>query len=78
MKPIDEVQLTAYALGEGSAAERQQIEERIKTDPAQQAAVAEIRALAARLEADLANEPAFSLTDEARLLATMRDAGVGG
>ena len=67
MKPtIDEVQLTAYALGEGSAAERQQIEERLTTDPAQQAAVAEIRALAARLEADLANEPAFSLTDAQR------------
>ena len=66
MKPIDEVQLTAYALGEGSASERQQIEEQLQANPAQQAAVAEIRALAARLEADLANEPAFSLTDAQR------------
>ncbi|NCA83262.1 MAG: VWA domain-containing protein [Opitutae bacterium] len=66
MKPIDEVQLTAYALGEGSAAVRQQIEEQLQANPAAQAAVAEIQALAAQLEADLANEPAFSLTDAQR------------
>ena len=67
MKPaIDEVQLTAYALGEGSPAERRAIEEQLKANPALQAAVDEIRALAARLESELKDEPAPALTDAQR------------
>ncbi len=66
MKPIDEVQLTAYALGELSTAERAEIEARLQAHPEQQAAVDEIRALAARLEAELKNEPDVALTDEQR------------
>lgn len=66
MNPIDEVKLTAYALGEGSAEERRQIETQLRDRPAQQAVVAEIQALAAQLEAELINEPALSLSDEQR------------
>ena len=53
MKPIDEIKLTAYALGEGSAAERAEIEARLQANPAQQAVVDDIRALAAQLETEL-------------------------
>ena len=66
MNPIDEVKLTAYALGELSPAERQQIEAQLRANPAQQAAVDEIRALAARLETELKNEPEIALTVEQR------------
>ena len=53
MKPTDDIQLTAYALGELSAAERAEIEARLPSDPAARAAVEEIRALAAQLETEL-------------------------
>ena len=67
MKPtIDEIQLTAYALGEGSASQRRQIEAQLQTDPAAQATVAQIRALAAQLETDLRHEPDIALTDAQR------------
>ncbi len=66
MKPIDEIKLTAYALGELAAPERREIEEQLKAVPAQQAVVEEIRAIAARLEAELKNEPEIALTDEQR------------
>lgn len=66
MNPIDEVKLTAYALGEGSAEERRQIEAQLQDNPAQQAAVAEIQALAAQLEAELKTESGLSLSDEQR------------
>lgn len=66
MKPIDEVKLTAYALGEGSPAERAEMEARLRADPAAQAAVDEIRALAARFETELKHEPAPALTDDQR------------
>ena len=62
MNPIDEIKLTAYALGEGSAADRAEIEARLRTDPAAQAAVDEIRALAAQLETELKGEPAPART----------------
>lgn len=78
MKPIDDIQLTAYALGEGSPAERQQIEEQLRTRPDQQTAVEEIRALAARLETELRQEPEIALTDAQRqavLAAPARPAG---
>ena len=52
MKPSDEVQLTAYALGEGTPAERAAVAARLRTDPAAQAAVDDIRALAAQLETE--------------------------
>lgn len=67
MKPtIDEIKLTAYALGEGSPSERRQIEAQLPSDPAAQAAVAQIRALAAQLESDLKHEPEITLTDAQR------------
>ena len=66
MKPIDEIQLTAYALGEGSAAERAEIEAQLRAAPAAQAAVDGIRALAAQLETELKNEPGIALTDDQR------------
>ena len=66
MNTIDEVQLTAYALGELSASERRLIQEQLQSNPAQQAAVAEIQALAARLEAELRNEPDLALSGEQR------------
>ena len=66
MKPIDEIKLTAYALGEGSAAERAEIEARLQANPAQQAVVDDIRALAAQLETELKGEPAPALTDDQR------------
>ena len=66
MKPIDDIQLTAYALGELSDAERADIEARLRTDPAAQAAVDDIRALAARLETELKSESAPALTDDQR------------
>ena len=66
MNPIDEIKLTAYALGEGSAADRAEIEARLRTDPAAQAAVDDIRALAAQLETELKGEPAPALTDDQR------------
>ncbi len=66
MKPIDEIQLTAYALGELSAAERAEIEARLPSDPAARAAVEEIRALAAQLETELKDVPDVSLTDDQR------------
>jgi len=66
MKPIDNIQLTAYALGELSAEERQQVEEQLKDNPEQQAAVAEIQALAGQLESELKAEPAPELTTEQR------------
>ena len=78
MKPIDEIKLTAYALGELSAAERADVEARLRRDPAAQAAVDDIRALAARLETELKNEPAPALTDDQRrriLKAPAQDAG---
>ena len=66
MKPIDEVKLTAYALGELPAAERAAIEARLRTDPAAQATVDDIRALAAQLASELKNEPGIALTDDQR------------
>ena len=66
MKPIDEVQLTAYALGELSAAERAGIEAWLRDHPEQRAAVEDIRALAGQLAADLQHEPELALTDEQR------------
>lgn len=53
----EDAQLTAYALGELDGEERAAIEARLRDDAAAQAAVAEIRATAARLDAALANEP---------------------
>ncbi len=78
MKPIDDIQLTAYALGEGSPAERAAVEARLRTDPAAQAAVDDVRALAARLETELKNEPGIDLTDDQRrriLQTPVRPAG---
>lgn len=66
MKPSDEVQLTAYALGEGTPAERAAVAARLRTDPAAQAAVQEIRAFAAQLATELQGEPDISLTDDQR------------
>ena len=66
MKPIDEVKLTAYALGEGSAAERAEIEAQLQANPAQQAAVDDLRAFAAQLASELKNEPGITLTDDQR------------
>jgi len=66
MNPIDEIKLTAYALGELSAEERRQIEVQLKDSPAQQAAVDEIQSLGAQLEAELKSEPAPELSKEQR------------
>jgi Ca-activated chloride channel family protein len=66
MKPRDEVQLTAYALGEGSPAERAAVEARLRSNPAAQAAVDDVRALAARLATELQGEPDIGLTDDQR------------
>ena len=66
MKPRDEVQLTAYALGEGTPAERAAVAARLRTDPAAQAAVEEIRTFAAQLATELQGEPDISLTDDQR------------
>jgi Ca-activated chloride channel family protein len=52
----DDPKLTAYALGELSGEERAAVETLLKNDPAAQAAVEEIRALAAQLEGALAQE----------------------
>ncbi|MDF9826879.1 Ca-activated chloride channel family protein [Ereboglobus sp. PH5-10] len=54
----DDPRLTAYALGEMDAAERAVFETEIAGNPAAQAAVAEIRALAGQLETVFAAEPA--------------------
>ena len=78
MKPRDEVQLTAYALGEGTPAERAAVEARLRTDPAARAAVDGIRALAAQLATELQGEPEIDLTDDQRRLireASVRPAG---
>lgn len=78
MKPSDDIQLTAYALGEGSPAERAAVEARLRTDPAAQAAVDGIRALAAQLATELQGEPEIDLTDDQRRLiqqASARPAG---
>jgi Ca-activated chloride channel family protein len=53
----DDPQLTAYALGELDETERQQVEARLRDDPAARATVETIRATAAQLEAALASEP---------------------
>ena len=67
MKPIlDDVELTAYALGEGSPAQRRRIERELQAHPERRADVDAIRALAARLETELANEPSIALTDSQR------------
>lgn len=66
MKPTADIQLTAYALGEGTPAERAAVEARLRTDPAAQAAVDEIRALAAQLATELQAEPGIGLTDDQR------------
>ena len=66
MKPTADIQLTAYALGEGTPAERAAVEARLRTDPAAQAAVQEIRALAAQLATELQAEPEIGLTDDQR------------
>ncbi len=66
MNPINEVQLTAYALGEGFPEERRQIEEQLRDHPEQQAEIDAIRALAANLEAELAREPDIALTPAQR------------
>ena len=66
MKPRDEVQLTAYALGEGTPAERAAVEARLRTDPAARAAVEEIRAFAAQLATELQAGPEIALTDDQR------------
>ncbi|MGD9611739.1 MAG: von Willebrand factor type A domain-containing protein [Kiritimatiellia bacterium] len=77
MKSIDHVHLTAYALGEGTPAERAEIAARLRTDPAAQAAVDDVRALAARLESALAAEPDVGLTADQRaaVFAAARPAG---
>lgn len=66
MNSNPDIQLTAYALGEGTESERRAVEARIQADPALQNTVDEIRALAAQLEAELGNEPAMALTHEQR------------
>ena len=66
MKPTADIQLTAYALGEGTPTERAAVETRLRTDPAAQAAVDDVRAFAARLESDLQAEPDIALTDDQR------------
>ena len=66
MKPRDEFQLTAYALGEGTPAERAAVEARLRTDPAAQAAVDDIRGFAARLATELQAGPEIALTDDQR------------
>jgi Ca-activated chloride channel family protein len=53
----DDPKLTAYALGELSGEERAAVEAALKGDAAAQAAVNEIRALAAQLEGALVAEP---------------------
>ena len=78
MKPSDEVQLTAYALGEGTPAERAAIAARLRMDPAAQAAVDDVRALAGQLETALAAEPDVGLTADQRaavFAAAARPAG---
>ena len=66
MKPTADIQLTAYALGEGTPADRAAVEARLRTDPAAQAAVQEIRVLAAQLETELQGGPEIGLTDDQR------------
>ncbi|HOO21611.1 MAG TPA: von Willebrand factor type A domain-containing protein [Kiritimatiellia bacterium] len=73
-----DIQLTAYALGELSEDERRAVEARIQADPALQAAVDEIRALAAQLETELAGEPAPALSDAQRQAILDASAGGGG
>ncbi len=53
----DDPRLTAYALGELQGAELVEIEAAVRADPALQAAVAEIRAMAGELTEVLAKEP---------------------
>ena len=53
-----EEQLTAYALGELSETERQQIAEELQNNPEARRTVEEIQALAGRLETELARETA--------------------
>lgn len=53
----EDLKLTAYALGELEGAERAEVERVLRDDPAARATVAEIRALAGRLEDALAKEP---------------------
>jgi len=61
-----DIKLTAYALGELSEDERLAVEARIQNQPALQAEVDQIRALAAQLETELAGESAPALTDAQR------------
>src|SRR4051812_3766508 len=62
----DDPKLTAYALGELNGAERAEVESILKNDPAAQAAVDEIRALATRLESALAAEALAEPVAEAK------------
>ena len=61
----DDPKLTAYALGELSGAERDEVEARLAADPALRAEADAIRAVAGRIGAVLAAEPARAL-DPAR------------
>lgn len=54
----DDPRLTAYALGELEGVDRAEIDAAVRDDPALQAAVAEIRALAGELTGVLGREPA--------------------
>ena len=64
----DDPQLTAYALGELSGDERAEVEAALRQDPALRAAVEEIRATAAHIEAALAAESAAADTTSAPVL----------
>ncbi len=59
----DDPRLTAYALGELQGAECAEVEAAVRVDPALQAAVVEIRALAGKLEGVFAAEPAEAVLE---------------
>lgn len=61
----DDPRLTAYALGELEGADHAEIDAAVRGDPALQAAVAEIRALAGELSGALGREPAAAEAEPA-------------
>ncbi|MHC4729970.1 MAG: YfbK domain-containing protein [Planctomycetota bacterium] len=71
----DDARLTAYALGQMEAKDRDAFEKELADDPAAQCEVAAIRAMAARVGATLEGEPAQALA-AAQRRAIERAAGV--
>lgn len=75
--PPDDPRITAYALGDLQGAERAEFESQLQADPVAQAAVGEVRAMAARLTAALALEATQGMEELAPESDDSRDSDLG-